>query len=91
MVGLHLNGHSLIDGIIDTLDLIGWVVSLMKKTITISKDGSIYFYNPGWKYKFGGGLQINGKDIKPNSKIYINAKMDIISLSGGKVYIEKIE
>jgi hypothetical protein len=62
-----------------------------EKTITISKDGSIYFYNPGWKYKFGGGLQINGKDIKPNSKIYINAKMDIISLSGGKVYIEKIE
>lgn len=35
-----------------------------EKTITISKDGSVYFYNPSWKYKFGGGLKINGKDIQ---------------------------
>ena len=61
---------------------------LSTKTITISKEGSIYFYNSGWRYKFGGGLQINGKDITDNSTIYINAELDIISLSGGKVYID---
>ena len=65
--------------------------NLSEKTITISKDGSIYIYNSMWKYKYGGGLQINGKDIKPNSKIYINGDFEIVSLSGGKVYIEKIE
>ena len=59
-----------------------------EKTITISKKGSIYFYNPNFRYKYGGGLKINGEDITEGQTIYINSEMDIISLSGGKVYLD---
>ena len=58
-----------------------------KKTITISQNGSIYFYCRHFKYKYGGGLKINGKDIIEGSTININARIKI-SPSGGEVYLD---
>ena len=59
-----------------------------EETVTISKNGSVYIYNPDWKHKYGGGLKIIGKNITEGSTINVNASIDLISLSGGKVYLK---
>jgi hypothetical protein len=63
-------------------------LTFIKKKITISKKGSIYIYSPSFKYRYGGGLKILGKDIVDGSTITVNARMKLTP-ARGEVYIVK--
>ena len=70
-------------------DARGWyLTSIVSKKITISKKGSIYIYSPSFKYRYGGGLKILGKDIVDGSTITVNARMKLTP-ARGEVYIVK--
>ena len=55
--------------------------------ITLSKEGSVYFFSRSFNYKFGGTITIKGSDLVDGQKLYLNAKYTV-SVAKGEVYEE---